>query len=227
MKYLLALVIPTLLVITSCKKNHDDGVDFGCIEQAFFKAKDHAISGADVSTVDKLFSKTTIDNSKLIYFRFDHDTVQDEYAPYTKHDRKTVWASQYERGITIFNQPRVFLFLDDTLSVSKSSNTNVSAMLSVLDTIPNSSLPRVRKLFRNYLERYFPIDNSSNRIDYTDTCFKAEFGWLKQIVGSRGQGTEWYKVWRVSKKNSTNNDPEAYSYFHDITGEKLEFYYLF
>jgi len=224
MKYLLSLVIATLLVITSCRKHHDD-VDFGCIERTYFKAKEHTISSADVSTADKLFSKTTIDNSKLKYYRLEHDTLQDDYAPYTKHDRKIVWTLQYERGITIFNQPRVFVFLDDTLSVRNSTKTDVSAMLSGMDTIPHSSLPRVRKLFRNYLETFFPMDNNSKRIDYTDTCFKAEFGWLKQIVGARGQGTEWCPVWRVFKKNSANNGPEAYSYFHDRTGEKLAFYY--
>lgn len=221
MKYLLPLLIATLFVISSCKKHHDDGVDFGCIEQLFIKAKEHAISSTDVATVDNLLSKTTIDNSKLIYSEFTHDTLQDDYAPYTKHDRKIVYANYYERGITIFNIPQVFVFLDDTLSVRNSTIRNVSARLSGLSTTPNSSLPRVRKLFRDYLEWKFPFDNNSNRIDYTDTCFEAEFGWYIEIVGLRGDAIKYSPFWRVFKKNSSNS-PVAY--FNDKTGQQTSYY---
>jgi len=226
MKYLLSLVIATLLVIASCKKHKDDdipgGTDDGCIQRIFIKTKDHAISSADAATVDSLFSKAKKDYSNLRYYQYKHDTIQDEYAPYAKHDRKMVWTEQHNRGLTCFNTDWLYVFVDDTYNPAGSfDNIDVSFMVSSMDTIPISSLPRVRKLFRHDLEKYFPSDSSSNRIDYSDTCFVAEFGFYKDII-NKHKDLKFYKAWRVFKKNSRNDRPVGY--YDDATGKQISFW---
>ncbi|OQP65790.1 hypothetical protein A3860_14425 [Niastella vici] len=225
MKYLLSLLIATLLVIASCKKDHDDGIpageDYGCIDQMFIKTKDHTINSADVPTVDKLFSANRIDNSKFRYYQYKRDSVAIG-PPYTIVDRKLIWVEQFDRDRRVFNGDQIFQFYNDTFnSVGWHTIGYNWVNVSNLDTIPRMSLARVRRLFRHDLEKYFPTDSNAQRIDYSDTCFIAEFGFYKQLA-DKYYTAKFYKAWRVFKKNSVNDRPAGY--YDDETGRQLSFY---
>ncbi|MBO9199467.1 MULTISPECIES: hypothetical protein [Niastella] len=222
-KYLLSSLIVTLLVLVSCEKDENtipDGEDYGCIQRVYVKAKDHTISGADVAIVDNLFSKNKIDYSIFRYYEFRHDTIQDSYPPYTKRDRKWVRVDQYSRDLRIFNAERVFAFYNDTLPEPDFYQRTLGPYTPQLDTTPNLSLPRVRRLFAYNLDRHLPLDSNSVRINYSDTCFSAEFGFYKEIV-DKHETIKFHKAWRVFKKNSKNDRPVGY--YDDETGKQIAF----
>lgn len=228
MKLPLSLLIATLLVIASCKKDHDEnsipaGEDHGCIERIFsFKTKGHTISSANVMIASNLFSKVNVDNSQFRYYEYKHDTAQYTSPPYTMRDRKMVWVERGNRGLPVFKAERLFVFWDDTLLMPNPYDfVDVSRFVSGMDTIPNLSLPRVRRLFRHNLEKRYPTDSNAQRIDYSDTCFVAEFGFYKEILG-KNRTLRFYKAWRVFKKNSVNDLPAGY--YDDETGKLISFY---
>jgi hypothetical protein len=220
MKYPLSSLIVTLLVIVSCKKEKvdenkiPDGEDYGCIQQFYIKVKDHSISSADVITLDNLFSKNKIDNSNFRYYQYSHDIIQNDFPPYSKSDTKVIWADQFDRGLRIFKAERGFTFYNDT---AYEANKVPDRALSK-DTIPGLSLPRVRRLFRYDLERYLPKDSNGNRVDYSDTCFIAEFGFYK--YKNNNYQTKFYKAWRVQIKNSVNG---PIGYYDDESGRGVSF----
>jgi hypothetical protein len=212
-------------VIASCKKDHDEdevpaGEDYGCIERIILKTNDHSINSTDVLIVNNLFSKANIDFSQFRYYQYKHDSSNYYYAPYNIRDRKMVWVERGDRGLPVFKAERIYLFWNDTLEPNP-YDVDVSRMVSVMDTFPNSSLARVRRLFRHDLEKYYPTDNNSQRIDYSDTCFIAEFGFYKRIVDKHNTH-KFNKAWRVFKKNSPADLPAGY--YDDETGKKLSFY---
>jgi hypothetical protein len=140
--------------------------------------------------------------------------------PYTKVDRKSVWVEQFDRDRRIFKGDELFVFYEDTFhSVGWQSIGYNWVSVPNLDTIPRMSLARVRRLFRHSLENYYPLTNNQGRIDYTDTCFIAEFGFYKF---QKEHDADFYKAWRVFKKNSPGDLPAGY--YDDETGKQLTFY---
>lgn len=225
MKNLLSLLIAILLLLASCKKDHDNGIpagdDNGCMEQFFIKTRDHTISSTDVLMIDKLFSGNRIDNSKYRYYQYKRDTVP-VGPPYANVDRKLVWVEQFDRDRRVFNADQIFEFYNDTFhSVGWHIIGYNWVNVSNLDTFPKMSLARVRRLFRYDLEKYYPTDSNSQRIDYSDTCFIAEFGFYKGIE-DKYTTAKFYKAWRVFKKNSVNDRPAGF--YDDETGRQLTFY---
>ncbi|MCS3797911.1 hypothetical protein [Niastella sp. OAS944] len=226
MKRLLSSLIVILLVIVSCKKEKNDeeavpeGEDYGCIERSFYKPNDHTISSNEVAIANMLFSTAKIDFSQFRYYQYKHDTGQYFRAPYTMRDKKFVWVERGDRGLRVFKGERLYLFWDDTLVEPSPTDIDVSHMVSGMDTTSNLSLARVRRLFRHDMEMKFPTDNNSQRIDYTDTCFVAEFGFYVQTV-DRQNHRKCIKAWRVAKKNSANDVPAGY--YDDESGKLLTF----
>lgn len=222
---LLSSLIVILLVIASCKKEKNDedavpaGEDYGCIERIFpFKTNGHSINNTDVIIANSLFSRAKIDNSQFRYYKYQHDTAQ--YAPSIMRDRKMVWVERGNRGLRAFNADGLYVFWDDTLTEPYPAYLEVPPYVSNMDTVPALPLARVRKLFRHNLEKYYPTDSNGQKIDYNDTCFVAEFGFYKKF-GGKHRSDQFYKAWRVFKKNSLNDLPTGY--YDDGSGKRLAF----
>ncbi|HEX6426262.1 MAG TPA: hypothetical protein VF008_01200 [Niastella sp.] len=212
MKYIGTLLIALPLLIVSCKKDHDGdqppaGEDYGCIERIFIKKNEHTINSADVPTVDKLFSDNGINNSNFRYFRHRLVTQQNQSTSYDKYDY--IYVDQFAKDLRVFHAVGIFSFKNDILYYAEPNPIDVSE----LDTISRCTLPRLRKLFLYDLEKYY-----SRQTNYSDTCFNAEFGFLK-IHGSREEGDKFIKAWRVTTKNRPLY-PEGY---YDGEGNKILF----
>lgn len=219
------MLIATLLLLAACKKDNDNGIpvgdDYGCMERYFIKTKDHTINSADVTTIDNVFSGNRINYSNYRYYQYKHDTVS-VGPPFTLVDRKLIWVEQFDRDRRVFNGDQVFEFYNDTFHTVGWHTIGYNWVnVSRLDTVPRMSLARVRRLFRYDLEKHFPIGSNAQRIDYSDTCFVAEFGFYKQLEDKHG-AAKFFKAWRVFKKNSANDRPAGY--YDDETGRQLTFY---
>jgi len=224
MKDLLSLLIVTLLLVTACKKENDGvppGEDYGCMERFFIKTKDHTINSNDVLTIDKVFSGNRINYSNYRYYQYKHDSVT-VGPPSTLVDRKLVWVEQFDRDRRVFNGDQIFEFYNDTFhTVGWQAIGYNWVNVANLDTFPGMSLARVRRLFKYDLEKYYPTGSNGQRIDYSDTCFIAEFGFYKRLE-DKHRTAKFYKAWRVFKKNSANDRPAGY--YDDETGRQLTFY---
>ncbi|HEY8893670.1 MAG TPA: hypothetical protein VIM79_02610 [Niastella sp.] len=198
MKFPITLLISLPLIATACKKDKGQDVDNGCIERVYINKNDHAISSADIATVNRLFADNNISNSNFRYTRYRQDSLQTQFPPYEKVEYKQVRVNDYLKGLRIIDSDVIFVFTKDVFTYTSGAFQN----MSVNDVTPQLSLPRLRKLFLDDEKnaRLYPNDN------YADTCLRAEFG-LYEIRGT-GNSLSWLvKAWLVTGQN--NSYPRA------------------
>ena len=183
--------------------------DYGCIARIFVNVKDHSIKSADIPTVDKLFSDNKIDNSNYRYTGYGHDTFQLAYTPYTKYDEKYVRVVQFAKGLQVYGSERTFLFWDGIIKDSVPNPVDVSA----LDTVPHTTLPRLRELFKEDLKKSYTF-----MAKYADSCFDAEFCFYK--LREYGKPDKFLKAWRVTARNQPYYPMGLYD---DTEGKKIYF----
>ena len=122
----------------------------GCIERLIVHKNEHAISDANVKTVDALFKNNNIDNSSFRYYDYVHDSLQTYYAPYALLDEKVVRVNQYVNGLRLLPGDISYVFLENKLSgVGGEPSAGTS-----LDTRPHLSLDELRTLFLNSAEAF-------------------------------------------------------------------------
>lgn len=197
MKFCLALLVALPLFIAACKKDHGDntiewptGGDPGCIERLYINQNDHTINAADIATVDNLFERNGIDHSNFRYISYTQGTFA---TAYEKHYQQIVYFDRFAKGVRFFNTEGTVVFYDDTVHQRFIKPVEVPA----LDTVPAMNLPRLRALFRYYLQTEYAFKNA-----YADSCFNAEFGFYKKYDYSAAPGPDsTFKAWRVTVKN--------------------------
>lgn len=193
MKNTFTLLTACLVICAACGKSGDRFTkDNGCVEQVTVPAPAHSINPAMVPTINNLFSKNGIDNSRFRYYRVTHDTLQTQYPPFTKYDRYVIRVDQYTNGVRIFYGEMIFHFLNDSLSYQSDNLTKGTT----LDTVPKLSIRQLRKLFLDDLQRF---DNARNK--YNGVCFKCEFGYYNLNIGKHNAPEQLVKAWRVTPKD--------------------------
>jgi hypothetical protein len=192
MKFRIALLIALPLIASSCKKDSGPEVDNGCIERIYKDKNDHVINSANVSIVNKLFADNNIDNSNFRYNLYKHDSIQTQYPPYEKVDHKHVRVSEFAHGLRFIESDVIFNFTKDVLSYTTKKPVDVSKF----DVIPRLSLPRLRKMFMEDVERNPPVASAN----YTDSCLNAEFGFYV-IRGGENNADKIVKAWLVTGLN--------------------------
>lgn len=210
MKTLFPVLLLYLLSLAACTKSARDlAEDNGCIERIIIPVTAHSINSSDVQEVNNLFSSNGIDNSKLRYYRYDRDTLQTQYPPYTKYAEQVVRVDQYTNNLRIFTGDMVYLFLDKHLSYKGGELTKGTS----LDATPQLTTGQIRKLFIDDIEQY---DHAAAK--YKDSCFKAEFGYFNLNAGTGNTQEVLVKAWRVTLKNSVYPSEYPVAYYRDEAG---------
>lgn len=205
------MVITFVLLMAACTKSDRANLpeDKGCIDRLVLLVTASSINSSDLQTVDALFRSNSIDNSRFRYFQYVHDSLQTLYAPYAKYDEKTVRVDQYTNGLRIFTGDLVYNFLDNRFHFRGGDLTNGTA----LNTTPQLTLGQIRKLFLGHIEAF---DHVLAR--YTDSCFKAEFGYYNIHAGISNSKELLVKAWRVTPGNSIYSSEYPMAYFQDDGG---------
>lgn len=209
MKDLFSILSLISLVLWSCHK--DDSIknlqeDNGCIERKILRVDQHSVDFADVATIDNLFIRNNIDNSKYRYFKYDHDSVQTYFPPFDKFDSKAVRVDQYANSLRIFNTDMLFTFKNDISDFVGGYPSNGTS----LNTTPALTIAQVRKLFIDAIEEH---DHKGTQ--YKDTCLYAEFGYYNLYAGPINSTEVLAKAWRVTRKNSVYPSEYPVAYFQE------------
>lgn len=193
MKLPIALLIALSLIAPSCKKDSEPAVDNGCIERIYSNRNDHIINSAHVAILDKLLADNNINNSNFRYNLYKHDSVQSQSPPFEKVDQKHVRCSEFAKGLRIIESDVNFIFTNNVLSYTTMKPVNVAEF----DTIPRLSLPRLRKMFMEDVEKNPPLGS----VNYNDSCLHAEFGFYV-IQEYPNNNDIVVKGWVVTVQNS-------------------------
>lgn len=186
MKFCLGLLIAVLLLITACKKDHDDDnkvppvEETGCIERIYSNKNDHIINSADVAAVNKLFADNNIDYSNFRYERYTNDSI-----------RAQVRVEKYANGLHIFNGSTIYYFTKGILDY----NTGMPIDVTGSDTISHAQLQYLKWMFLNDMQK----DKMRVYGNYVDSCVNAELG-LWQLPGDGNTSGKAVKAWLVKGK---------------------------
>lgn len=220
MRAILIIIVLVTLNLAACTKTNPPYLkqemtdNMGCIERIQIPVTAHSVKINDINTINQLFSSNNISISNFRYFNYENDSIQIWYAPYLHYDRKTVRLDQYTNGLRIFTGDLVYNFLNNQFSYRGGDLTKGTN----LDTIPQLSLGKLRKLFTDNIEQF---EHSSSK--YKDTCFKAEFGYFNINAGTGNNEEVLVKAWRISKRNSILTAEYPLAYYYDQDG-KLIYY---
>lgn len=207
MKKLFPIAIFCALTFIACSDDEPQlGEDYGCIERIIIPVTAHSVSGPDLLIINELFSQSQINNSNLRYAKYQHDSFQTYYPPFAKKDSKVVLVDQYINGQRLFYGDMAYIFVEDSLSSRSGYVTNGTS----LDTSKKLTLPQLRKLFLNSLQKF---DHAADK--YRDTCFKAEFGYYNLNVGTGNHDEKIVKGWRITPKNSIYPSEYPVAYYED------------
>ena len=179
-----------LLTISSCKKDdvtsNQLGFDTGCIARIYIPVNAHTISSSEKIIVDNLFHSNGIVNQNYRFYRFQEDSFQTYYPPYSKIDAKQILADHYVNGLRIFNDNALFLFYNDAIHyIGGDTSTTI-----ILDTDPSLQLGQARKLFIEDAERFEQLG-----YHFKDSCLRAEFGYYKKQDSNNDVTV--YKAWLI------------------------------
>ncbi len=209
MKYY--LLFASLLLIAACKKSSDSlPADPGCIDRIYIPADAHALSAADLNTVNTLFNSNNIDHRDYRFYQYVHDTFQTLFPPFTAYDQKLIKVDQYTNGLHIFNRQINYIFFDDQLHYvagSRTSGTNP-------DTQTHLTLPQLRGLFLQEIRKH------GDNYMFNDSCVKAEFGYYNLTAGGNDTTEHLTKAWHLTPGNASY--PEAY--YKDENGSLIYYF---
>jgi hypothetical protein len=224
MKQLFWTASAFILTLTACTKSNFTNsladttealqADNGCIERIVIPVTAHSINSLDVPTVNKLFTINGIDNSKFRYYRYIHDTLQTLYPSYTKYDQKTIRVDQYTNDVRIFTGDLVYNFLNNNFNYRGGNLTSGTSS----DTVPQSTLGQIRKLFLDHIEQF---DHAANK--FKDGCFKAEFGYYNLKAGISYAQEVLVKAWRITPKNSVFPSEYPVAFYQDNDGTLISY----
>jgi hypothetical protein len=194
-----SLIVISFLILAACKKSATPlPQDPGCISRISIPVTAHTIAGADISTVQGLFSSNGIDDRNFQYFRYLHDTLQTQYPPYTAYDEKLVRVNQYANGLRIFNKDMNYLFLEGRLNFIAGYRSKGTG----LGIDPFLTLPQLRGI---YLREVSAHGGGSA---FKDSCIAAQFGYYDLHSGTSDTTEKLIKAWHLTPRQSSY--PEAF-----------------
>ena len=215
MKFCLGLLIAMPLFITACKKDDKfklpSNENYGCIERVYINKNDHIINSADVATVNKLFANNNIDNSNFRYIQYSDDSLQTQYPPYEKIERKHVKVDQYVKGVRVLSNFAIFNFTKGILSYDSRKPIDVAR----LDTFPHVPLQYLKWMFLKDVQKV----HAGFKTNYVDSCLYAELGFY-QLSSTDGETPgRFVKAWRVTGRNAI----APVGYYMDNDGSSISF----
>lgn len=216
MKCTFLLLVFFAFAFVGCSKSDTENLpnDNGCIERILIAVTDHSMSRSDIETVHNLFKRNAIDDSKFRYYRYTHGTLQTLYPPFAKYDEKSVRVDQYANGVRIFNGDLVYHFLNDNSNFRGGNLTKGTS----LNTLPRLNLKKIRVLFLTSIQQF---DKAADK--FSDSCFKAEFGYFNINGGTNNEQEVLVKAWRVTPKNSIFPSEYPVAFYYDNDGKLISY----
>lgn len=188
MKNSIYLIICTILIFGACKKN-TIAADNGCISQI----TRHYVDAADSTAAANLLKQNNISVNNLVYYRttFD-DTITSTTG--VKNVNQQIFALQYFNGLPLFSSDIAFFFQNGNYQSTAGTRYNGIN----LNTIPNLTLPQLRKLYLDAAT----LNQGPISINLKDSCLVAEFGYYDVNALINNPTPNFVKAWSVTPKNS-------------------------
>lgn len=212
----LIFLCSTALFVQSCSKAAEglQEPESGCIERHDIAVTEHAIYNSDLQTAQQLFTSNAFNPAQFRFHYYLDQMYRNSIAPFDSTLIQVVRVDQYANGKRIINGSMNYTFhngLFETVAGVPTAGTS-------LDAIPALTEEQVLALFLQSAELF-----EQKGTQYSDSCYKVEFGYYNLNGGTSNTTENLVKAWRISPNMAVRTSLFPIACYQD-GGGKLIYY---